>query len=183
MANRHNPRESYRNYTPKKYPYFLLILLDVFLTLFTVAFLLLQLSVPALVIFSFCRWSSLLTKTAIYFTSVVLMLSKLLRVPMKRFVFILKLKRTCKKEQYTVKSKNTFAKTLFSFSNKVDVIVETDTKTYEMMFIPSIRRTTRLIFEKRGEVKIVTGFTRSRIKDALGLKKREKDFCTRESIR
>ncbi len=174
LAKRHNPREYYRNYSPTKYPYFLLVLLDIILTFLTVVFLLFQLSVPALVIFSFCCWSDLLTKTVIFCICITLLLSKLLRAPIKRIGFILKLKRICKKGRYSLEFKNISPKTLFSFSNQVDIKLKTDNKTYELMFMPSIKRLTILIFEKYGEVRIVTGFLRNRIKDALGLTMREK---------
>ena len=174
LAERHNPREKYRNYTPKKYPYFLLVFLDLFWSLFTVIFLLLQLSVPTLVIFSFSMWSDLLTKTMIFSTTIALVLLKLLRSPIKRVKFFVKLKMICKKKKYTLQFKNISPKTLFSFSNESDIEVKTDKKIYEIMFVPSRKRLTILVFDNREEVKIVTGFLRNKIKDALGLIKKEK---------
>jgi len=90
----------------------------------------------------------------------------------KRRAFYGKLKRICKKNKFRVRFYTNPLRSARGFTNHLDFTVDTGKYIYDVMFMAPSRKYTRLRFEKPDEVKIVTGYTKSRIKLILGLKER-----------
>ena len=61
-----NPREPFRTYDGKPYPYFLIVIQDFCVSVVMTVILILWLSAPALGIAAFILWSDLLTKILIF---------------------------------------------------------------------------------------------------------------------
>lgn len=167
-----NPRESYRNYSPKKYPYFLLIFNDIIVFVCFFCIMALMLSFPGLFIYGFIRWADILSKTVFFVIIIFLTLRSILSRPLKRIGFLIKLNRVCKSNQISVQFNRFPLKSIFSFSNKIDFSVHAKGISYDVMFMPARRKLIKFSFEVPGQIKIITGFIKSNIKNVLGIKPR-----------
>jgi len=168
---KHMEREGYRNYSGKQYSLLYMVVTDILSTLF------------GIFVVAFCAvWIALgvyglIGSNILFGTIVVLWLSLFVlwcvfRPFFKRRAFVGKLKRVCKKNKFRVRFYTNPLRSVRGFTNRLDFTVDTGKYIYDVMFMAPSRKYTRLRFEKPDEVKIVTGYTKSRIKLILGLKER-----------
>jgi len=164
-------REGYRNYSGKQFSLLQMVLTDIFSTLF------------GIFVVAFCAvWtvlgvygligSNILFGTLIVLGFALFVFWCIFRPFFKRRSFVGKLKRVCKKNKFRVRFYTNPLRSLRGFTNRVDFTVDTGKDVYDVMFMATPRKYVRLRFEKPDEVKIVTGYTKSRIKLILGAKER-----------
>lgn len=167
----HMAREGYRNFTGKQYSLLYMVVTDILSTLFGIFVVAFCAVCIALGVYG------LIGSNILFGTLVVLWLSLFVlwcvfRPFFKRRAFVGKLKRVCKKNKFRVRFYTNPLRSARGFTNHLDFTVDTGKYIYDVMFMAPSRKYTRLRFEKPDEVKIVTGYTKSRIKLILGLKER-----------
>ncbi len=166
-------RESYRNYKGKKPSYFEVIVME-FLC-----------SVVGWLALSWCFFaialgllgyigSNILVGTLIILGLTLFILWCIFRPLIKRLAFYRKLKRVCRKRGFRLRVINSPARFLRSFSNSVDFTLDTGKHMYDVMIMGAPRKHVRLRFEKPNEVKLVTGYVKSRLKLIIGLREHVK---------
>ena len=147
---RSNPREGYRNFSPKRYPYFLIVFWDIFTTIWISAILILIATPPFLWIYSFARWADILTKTVGGILISVAVLRVLLRNPVKRFFFVLRLKRFCKRNGLKIFMGTSLFRHVFSVGKGSDLLIESANVKYEIKLLPARRKYIKFYFYKNG---------------------------------
>ena len=94
-----------------------------------------------------------------------------LRVPRKRFAFMQKLKKVCRKNELHIKKERGFLKSLFNNKRGVDLIISSRSTSYYVRFFAAYRRVSQLTFYDENTLKITTNIHKSRFKEVLGLNK------------
>ena len=167
-----NPREPFRTYDGKPYPYFLIVIQDFCVSVVMTVILILWLSAPALGIAAFILWSDLLTKILIFLLLGVWLFLKLTRTLRKRLLFVSRLKRVCRKKGYRLHIYRNLLFPLKKYTNRADLSVEATGTFYEVMLFPARRRLVKYRFLKEGEVELETRFLKNRIKQIYNIKPR-----------
>jgi len=169
-----NPREPFRTYDGKPYPYFLIVIQDFCVSVVMTVFMALLLSVPVLGITAFVLWSDLLTKIFMFSALGIWLFLALTRTVRKRLIFLSRLKRLCRKKGYRLDFYRNLLFPLKRITNRVDLAVEARGKVYEVMLFPARRRLVKYRFLKEGEAELETRFLKNRIKTIYNIKPRIK---------
>ena len=167
----HMAREGYRNYSGKKYSLLQMLLTDIISIAFGSFVVILCCMYIGLGAYGFIS-SNILIGTLIVLGLASFVLWCIFRPFIKRRSFIGKLKRACKKNDFRLRFYSSPLSSLRGFSHRVDFSVDTGKEIYDVMFMSPPRKYTRFRFEAPEEVKIVTGYTKSRIKLILGVGER-----------
>jgi len=167
-----NPREPFRTYDGKPYPYFLIVIQNFCVSVVMTVFMALLLSVPVLGITAFVIWSDLLTKTIVFSLVGIWLFLILTRTVRKRLIFIQKLKKVCRKKGYRLHIYRNLLFPLKKYTNRADFSVEATGTFYEVMLFPARRRLVKYRFLKEGEVELETRFLKNRIKQIYNIKPR-----------
>ena len=167
----HMAREGYRNYSRKKYSLLQMGVMDILSTAFGI------LVIGWCVAFIVLGVYGLIGTNILFGTLIVLGISSfvlwtMFRPLIKRRSFLGKLKRACKKNDFRLRFYSSPMSSLRGYSNRVDFSVDTGKEIYDVMFMSPPRKYTRFRFEAPDELKIVTGYTKSRIKLILGVGER-----------
>jgi len=168
---KHMEREGYRNYTGKQYSLLQMVITDILSTVFGIFVVIFCGAWIALGVYGLIG-SNILFGTLIVLAFSLFVLWCIFRPFFKRRAFVGKLKRVCKKNRFNLRFYISPLRSLRGFTNRVDFSIDTGKDIYDVMFMATPRKHVRLRFEKPDEVKIVTGYTKSRIKLILGLKER-----------